>query len=326
MNQIAIIGAGLSGLTLATELSSFCDITLFEKSPAAGGRMASRRLADHSFDHGAQFFSAKTPAFRQFLVPLLEAGVVADWQARFVELDNQTICSRRQWTGEFPHYVGMPDMASIGEWLSQGLSIQYNSPISQLHRTSDKWLLSDNQGHGRGEFDWVIVTLPASQSAALLPATFAEHDVIRQIQMKACYALMLTLHELPALPFDAALVKNADISWISVNSSKPGRSGAAMVVHATNDWADRHLDTDPALLKQDMIQTVCQISGLVQDNIKHADIKRWRYANLPTQNGRPFYLDTSRQLAACGDWCLQGRVEAAFTSAFKLAQSLTHSL
>lgn len=80
------------------------------------------------------------------------------------------------------------------------------------------------------------------------------------------------------LPWQAAVVRNADISWMSVNSSKPGRADAfTMLVHSTNAWADAH-------------------------------------------------IDDGANLAACGDWFLRGRVEAAFKSAQALAGKLRNRL
>lgn len=40
--RLAIIGAGLSGLTLASELDGFAEVTVFDKSPRVGGRIATR--------------------------------------------------------------------------------------------------------------------------------------------------------------------------------------------------------------------------------------------------------------------------------------------
>jgi predicted NAD/FAD-dependent oxidoreductase len=68
--KIAIIGAGIAGLTLATLLNQNqpdIDVVHFEKSRGVGGRMATRYTATHSFDHGAQFFTLRTNSFRDFL-------------------------------------------------------------------------------------------------------------------------------------------------------------------------------------------------------------------------------------------------------------------
>lgn len=62
--KIAIIGAGMSGLNLANHLADVAEIVVFEKSDKLGGRIATHQTSDFTFDHGAQFFTAKSPAFK----------------------------------------------------------------------------------------------------------------------------------------------------------------------------------------------------------------------------------------------------------------------
>ena len=56
MKNIAIIGAGISGLRAALGLCGTHKISLFEKSPSVGGRLATRRFGDHFINHGASQF------------------------------------------------------------------------------------------------------------------------------------------------------------------------------------------------------------------------------------------------------------------------------
>ena len=59
--KIAIIGAGIAGLTTAKMLRDIAEVTVYEKSRGAGGRICTRYTDSFDFDHGAQFFIAKTP-------------------------------------------------------------------------------------------------------------------------------------------------------------------------------------------------------------------------------------------------------------------------
>ena len=54
--SIAIIGTGMSGLSLARMLEPNFEVTLFEKARGPGGRFASRRHQDMCFDFGVPFF------------------------------------------------------------------------------------------------------------------------------------------------------------------------------------------------------------------------------------------------------------------------------
>jgi predicted NAD/FAD-dependent oxidoreductase len=58
MKNIAIIGAGLSGLRAALEFNQnkMMKVTIWEKSPSVGGRIATRRFDLGSVNHGAEKF------------------------------------------------------------------------------------------------------------------------------------------------------------------------------------------------------------------------------------------------------------------------------
>ena len=43
---------------------------------------------------------------------------------------------------------------------------------------------------------------------------------------------------------------------------------------------------------------------------------------MPNVNTAKYFLDPDLKLAACGDWCLGGRIEGAFTSAYNLVNTM----
>ena len=70
-----------------------------------------------------------------------------------------------------------------------------------------------------------------------------------------------------------------------------------------------------------MRETSKTISKKVYD-ANHIDVHRCKYANIKKQEfGSPF-IDENNQLAACGDWCIKGRIESAFLSGFDLANEM----
>lgn len=323
MSKIAIIGSGLAGLTLAHQLQPYAEVRLFDKASRAGGRLASRSAGQFHFDPGAQFFTVKTQRFADFIQPLIEQRVIQRWDADFVEFSGNRQIARRKWNADYPHYVGSPDMQAIAQALAENLTIQFDCQITQLKQHDAKWDLFSDDKLVADNFDWVICCLPAKQTANLLPDSFENLDAIKKTQMLACYALMLGFDEPLELDWQAALVSDAIISWMSVNSSKPARPEAfSMVIQANNQWAEQYLRQADETIKQLMLAEVERVSSINTANASHIDLKRWVYANLPAQVGQPAYLDNELKLAACGDWCIQGRVEAAFSSADALAQQL----
>jgi predicted NAD/FAD-dependent oxidoreductase len=308
MQRIAIIGAGLSGLVLSRRLHDVADVTLFEKSRSVGGRIATRYADEYEFDHGAQFFSARTRAFRDFLEPLIQGDF-------------------RSWRDDYPHYVGMPRMNAIGKYLAQGLRVHTDTPVAEIGRSRGKWVLLDASGNSFDGFDWLVLTAPAPQTASLASGFPELVTLCDTRDMHACFALMLGFAKPLELPWQAALVRNADISWVSVNSSKPGRkSPFTLLVHSTNAWADAHVDDEIVGIRERLLDEASAVCGLDLRAADYCNLHRWRFANVDKQRGPRSYVHDDLQLAACGDWFVRGRVESAFTSATALASQLQDRL
>jgi predicted NAD/FAD-dependent oxidoreductase len=313
----------LSGLVAAGELQKCCDVEVFEKSRGFGGRMATRYGADFEFDHGAQFFTARSTAFRHFLEPLIADNVVACWHARFAELQRNTIIATTDWDETFPHYVGAPRMNEIGRFLGDGLTIRQNTAVAQLRHETAGWSLTDSGGNPLGHFDWVVCALPAAQTMALAPAGSRLYQLAGEVQMRACYALMLGFDKSLSLPWQAALVHAADISWISQNSSKPKRSeGFTLVAHSTNLYADANLNMGMPAVQDHLLGELSDVIGIDCGRASFCQLHRWRYANVDKRSGPVCLVDPNTQLAGCGDWFQRGRVEAAFTSGLEVAEKL----
>lgn len=325
MTRIAVVGAGLAGLTLAGRLVSHAKITLFEKSRGVGGRMATRYAGPYEFDHGAQFFTARSKSFRRFLQPLIEAGDIRVWHARFVEIDDGRITTTRNWHDEYPHFVGAPRMNVVGKRLAAPLDVRLDTRIERLARSGGSWKLATAGDEEFGPYDWVVLAVPAAQTQALAPCCLTIGGDAGS--MTPCYALMLGLTTSLPQDWQAARVKQSPVSWISVNSSKPGRRPeTAVVVHSTNAWAGAHLDADQEWVRQTLAKEAAALLAVDLNRAEAMTLHRWRYANIEKQPGPSYYLDPKRRIAACGDWFVRGRVEAAFRSASRLADRLADLL
>ncbi len=58
----------------------------------------------------------------------------------------------------------------------------------------------------------------------------------------------------------------------------------------------------------------------------YKDLHLWRYANIKKQKGKQYLINLKEKLGVCGDWFIQGRVESAYTSAFKLSRKLIKNI
>ena len=323
MVNIAIIGAGLSGLTAANKLNKLGSVTVYEKSRGVSGRMATRNSDPFFFDHGAQYFKIKTKSFRNFLSPMFKDHIIKEWKGTFAEIKDKKITYLNNNT----HYVGVPGMNSIGKYLTDGINIKLNCEITSTIRKNNKWYLMNSQGNQSEGFDWLIVTVPSHQSLKFFNKETQVYSLVKSIKMNACFSLMLGFDNKIPMKFDAANVYNEDIGWISVNSSKPGRNKEfCLLINSSNKWADQNIDIDKDLALNYIID---KGSDLLETNLrtaKHKVIHRWKFANTETKNNYSYLIDRVNNIAVCGDWLTYSRVEESFTSSNNMVNELTSIL
>lgn len=322
---IAIIGAGISGLTLANQLKSVATITVFEKARGVGGRMSTRYNDQFEFDHGAQYFTARSSEFRKFLQPFIEKGIVAEWMPRLLTLSKMQKPYKRDWFE--PHYTATPRMNSLCKALAGDITLNIGTEIATIEEHHGSWKLTSIRNEMFEGFDWVISSAPVPQTQKLMPRSFIAYDKLAKANMIGCMSVMLGLKEAITLPFDAAIVKDSAIEWIAVNNSKPNRKNtASLMVQTSSEWAEEHMEEDLEILKEQLIKEVVALTPLKEEQIFHSAIHRWRYADVASSLEENYLIDTQNKLATCGDWCLGGRVENAFLSAYHLANHIKQEL
>lgn len=319
MKRVAIIGAGLAGVALARTLNKLAEVNIFEKSRGLGGRMATRRAEDFQFDHGAQFFTARSPQF-QSLLSTLDEACLRSWDARVLTLEQGKKAFKREWFET--HYVAMPQMNSLAKSLAEELVVSLNTEVAAIDRAGSRWQLRDRRGAKLGEFDWIISSAPAPQTRALMPEEFSGRNALLEVEYSPCYALMLGFTSRPSVNFDAAVVRNEAVAWIAVNSRKPGRNtGFSVVAHSNHQWSRQFPDDDEAL-SQAMSDSLSALTDIDCTAAVHRSLHRWRYARVERDLQTDYLLDSRQQLAACGDWCLGARIEDAFLSGHRLGTRL----
>jgi renalase len=305
---IAIIGAGMAGLAAAQRLrQSGAAVTLFEKSRGLGGRMATRRVDDLQFDHGAQYFTAKGPRFQEAVAGWEASGDVAPWFGR--------------------SYVGTPGMTAPARAMAEGLAVAMECQVSAIGRDVGGWSVLDADGLVRarenGSYSAVILAVPAPQAAPLATSAGIVFPELEHARYAPCCALMLAFAKPLHLPADRIKPEDSAIGWTARNASKPGRTQGheTIVVHATPQWSREHLEDSHEEIARELLARFQALTGQTAAPTFVA-AHRWRYALVEEPAGTPFLWDAASRLGACGDWCLGPRVEAAFDSGEALADAI----
>ena len=329
--SIAIVGAGLSGLTIAHVIGDYADVTVFEKARGVGGRMSTRYADEFYFDNGAQFFTAHNKHFKQFLAPHFSSGLVQEWQGKVVTFEKGKKMTDRIWFE--PHYVATPGMNSLCKKLAENIKINLNCDIAPLGEKSKQgWELFDKHGSRLGFYNWVISTAPPEQTMHLFDKYLPQDSILNPRKFLACYSLMLGFDKKWEQSWIAATILNSPLEWIGVNSTKPGRNHnlTTLVAHSSNKWAQAHVDDDLEKTEYFLRDELQQILKFDITNPDYVSFHRWRYALLDKLNDEKikneYYYDKSLQLASVGDWCSRSRIEDTWLNSHELALRIMDNL
>lgn len=374
--KIAIIGGGLTGLFTATLLerafaqniaqdsvhTHLPQITVFEKSRSVG-RLATRYRTDShtgknwQWAFGAQFFTAKTASFKQFITPWLDTGLLQPWCAQVIDLtpannDTQSpdIHIKEQWNTAQARYISTPKMTNWGRTLADELQystikfktrvaplVQYDNTLAE--KVDKKTELFDETGASLGHFDWVICTAPNAQAIELMAESgFAEQAKISEPKMLACYTLMLGWNSADQLPeslsndrqsvWDVAYLNDSMLDRIFIEHQKPAHADLlpSLTIHARNDWSEQHVDDDIEMIKARLLQAALQALNWSDDHApSQIDCHRWRYAATVTDSDKEavgILIDESHQWIVSGDWCGQGNIESCYQMAQKTVEAI----
>ena len=307
--QIAIVGAGMAGLSCATRLAALGhDVALFDKGRGPGGRMATRRVeADGTmlrFDHGAQYFTARDPRFVEQVARWEREGVVARWDAAGADA-----------------WVGTPAMNAPIKAMAGRHDVQFGTRIEQLLRAGDGWQL-DGEGAPDRRFDAVVVALPAEQAGPLLqPHASAMGNLADATSSAPCWTIMAAFEQ--RLPSEQDSIRHhGAIGWAARNNAKPGRGSAeCWVVQASSDWSRAHLEDEATAVETALLDQLADAIGAPLPPRLAISAHRWRFARSGSA-GEEALWDAQQRIGVCGDWLIGPRVEAAYLSGRILAETV----
>ncbi len=329
--RIAVIGAGISGLTCASELAERAySVTVLDKARGPGGRMSTRRVPNlgvgADFDHGAQYFTVRSPELSSRVQHWGTEGVVAPWQARIVAVGPNGLDESNRQT---QRVVGTPGMNAICRRLAAGLDTRFGAHVSAIEEARYGWTLFDQAGDTFGTYEIVLCTAPAPQTEKLLrtiaPAIAERAAAVR---MQPCWSVLVAFADPVPVHFDGAFVNRGPLSWVARTSAKPARetSPDRWVLHAGPSWSAEHLEDDADRVIEALVLAFFEAIGCPPSTPAWSNGHRWRYAlaENPLEDGCLY--DLSLGIGACGDWTNGNRVEGAFLSGLRLAQEVELAL
>jgi len=259
---------------------------------------------------------------------------VAEWRARFAAVGP---------FGASPveapaRFVAVPKMSVLCDWLLglERITLSTGATVRTIERAGARWRVSGTGADGTtrefGDFDLVLSTAPAQQTAGLFAACAPALSLAAsRVAMRPTWALMWASLARVDLPFDHAEIREGvqgvgdALAWVSRVSSKPGRARDGVdrwTVLARPEWSVDHLERSPeemARIMQDAFAALGAVLGVFVPLPAHAVAHRWRYALAAGEGGEDAIFDRELGLGCAGDWLRGTRVEDAYLAGVALA-------
>ncbi|MDB9706460.1 FAD-dependent oxidoreductase [Porticoccaceae bacterium] len=325
--DVLIIGAGLAGLSAANDLHrAGLKVLVVDKGRGLGGRLAGRRIGDATFDHGAQFMTARDSRFKASVAEWIEAGVAEEWYSSYPGHPNG-----------HPRYRGVPTMTAVAKYLATDMNVLRTTRVDSIRQGSaqDNQLWSAALDSGETvNAKALLITSPVPQTIDLLasgniPVPADKQARLDRIDYEACIAVMAVLDRPTTIPAPGATAfDQGPIGWISDNLQKGVSKIPAVTIHGSGAFSADHYEDDKMQTGQILIDAASPYLG--DAKVTEYQVHGWRYSKPSVVDPEACMLlseSTSLPpLALAGDAFAGPRFEGAVLSGWAAAKSLITAL
>jgi len=279
--DVLVIGAGIAGLMAASTLQSKgINVVVVDKGKSVGGRLATRRIGDGVADHGAQFFTVRTPEFQKYVDQWLEEKIVYVWSYGWSD-GSLKAPSPEEGHPRFATYGGMNQLA---KHIAKGVHrISLETKIVTATRDDDGWVYQDEDGNIFTS-KALIMTPPVPQALEILDdgaTTLEEADktALEKITYDPSLTAMFLVDGRVTLPLPGAVQrKNANIAWVADNKVKGVSPDATVVTVQANGQYSVQMWNAPDERILNALRTQIELYLDASTTIIESQLKRWKYA------------------------------------------------
>lgn len=338
--RILVVGAGIAGLSAATELAAAgVGVDVVDMGENPGGRLAVRNLIDtdtpwdgHVVDVGAAYFTTSDDDFAARVRAWMSQGLVRGWfdTATVVDADGR---HRRGGPMRYATAEGLRSLARTmvsevshhsGVTVRQQLRVTHIEPVGRCVRAN----IAHTEGENLHEYDAVILACPDAQAVRMLgDERFTQLRTLLTAHAWLpiiTHTMVFSQRQWPAEDF--WFVNDSDVlATIADDGARRGDDAAVLVAHSTPSHAAQYLDQPDAAAKEleAEVGRVLHLSVAPMQRIT----KRWALARPAVPRGQLCGWDADSHVAVCGDgWAGKPRIEGAWLSGRDAARQVLAAL
>jgi renalase len=321
MRNICVIGSGISGATIANLLSKKYSVDLFDKARGPGGRASFKRLDKATgFDHGVQYISPKTPAFKKFIKELVKKKILKNWGGKHLFL-SQNFKEKKNHT----KIIGCRGNNDISKYLLKDISCYFKNELKKISYKQKRWTLIFTNGHKK-TYEKLILTCPFPQLLKLSKKFIKNSFISKKIKMDANITVMISIKK-TTNNISSYLFNDKILGWAAKeNSKKRFKSNNDLwTLQSTHYWANKKIYKNKEcknLNSKVLINQFFKLTGIKKTKILFSHNHGWKYSS----NSKPLniksYWNSSLNLGVCADWFVGPRLEAGWVSANDLYKKM----
>ncbi len=327
-SDVLIIGAGLTGLVAARVLQNQgATVTVLDKEPFVGGRLATCILTDGVADLGAQYFTAETMEFQQWVERWIQADLVYTWSD-----EEWSSGSLRQGSPtRQSHFAVRGGMQNLADYLAQDLhDVRLNIHVVSVVADANEWLAQDDYGSVHAA-RILVFALPVPYATVILdsgvdPLSRSDRAVLERIVYSPSLAAAFRIDGEIQLPNPGVLHRPfSAIRWIADNQRKGISRTHTLTVQTSPEYAIQRWDEDDERILRHMEANLfTYLTPGTQ--ILEAQLRRWSYALPQTlYPERYFRAEVSPPLLFAGDAFGGQGVEGAVLSGIAAGNAVVGS-
>ena len=335
--KIAVVGAGLSGLTAGKVLAEAGhEVVIYEKSKGYGGRMATRYAGknhEYRIDHGVSHFTATDPQFLSVVKEWESKGLVQPWGNRFSFFTGEELMPKTP-LEETNLYTSTRGMNQIGRVMGRMSDVNFDAKVGGItyfgkNRTRKRpWMINFQSGQVVSA-DAVIIATPAPQAFGVLGMAQDETDTLKmvrqidEVRYESSFTLMIGIKGVDIPTWQGIECEHGSISFISNESLKRGDNETLYLsIQSSHDFAKQHQHDLKEQVAERLLKELSMILGSWVMSYDWKQIHFWRYASCENPLDVT-YLDrgdADAPLALVGDYFKGAQIQDAYSSGYELGQ------
>ncbi|MBC7754211.1 MAG: FAD-dependent oxidoreductase [Moraxellaceae bacterium] len=305
--EAVILGAGISGLTLAHRLSKKTNnFLVVEKSRGIGGRLATRRDGENIYDHGAQFYKISPKHELAFDQMWMSCGLVKNWFT----------------LNEVQYQTSQKGMTGLAKFLADGKSVDLSREIALIKIENNLVILTCTD-QSVIKCQKLFITAPLPQAVILLERSgFEIPQNIKDVKYAHALVALFELEDLSdyqLLPYQEKI--SDTIFSVSQQNTKFEKNSPTLTVAMTPDWSLENFnssDEKNLVLITVFLQKYLMLNGSKLDAvILKSQLKKWRYSH-PINPLTCGYVKLNSQIVLAGDGFSGGSINHAVKSGLSI--------